>query len=84
MSASFAGILEGWRARFGLAPGAGGAAEGKAPRGRRAAAAEAIPVREWISVESGQPARLLGFDRTLVCMIVGGPRRCQTGSVSFA
>ena len=71
MSASFAGMLEGWRARFGLAPGAGRAAEGSAPRGRRAAAAEPIPVREWISVDPGQPARLLGFDRTLVCMIVG-------------
>jgi len=32
--------------------------------------AEAIPVREWISVDSGQPARLLGFDRTLVCVVV--------------
>ncbi|MEO8921294.1 MAG: putative lipid II flippase FtsW [Caldimonas sp.] len=29
-----------------------------------------MPVREWISVERGQPARLLGFDRTLVCVVV--------------
>jgi cell division protein FtsW len=28
-------------------------------------------VREWISVDRGQPARLLGFDRTLVCVVVG-------------
>ena len=27
-------------------------------------------MREWISVERGQPARLLGFDRTLVCVVV--------------
>ena len=32
--------------------------------------AEAIPVREWISVDHGQPARLLGFDRTLVWVVV--------------
>ena len=75
MSASFAGMLQGWRARLGLAPGAGRAADGSAPRGRRVAAAaavaEPIPVREWISVNPGQPARLLGFDRTLVCTVVG-------------
>ena len=74
MSGSFAGTLQGWRARLGLAPGAGRAADGSAPRGRRVAAAaavaEPIPVREWISVNPGQPARLLGFDRTLVCMVV--------------
>ena len=27
-------------------------------------------MREWISVDHGQPARLLGFDRTLVCVVV--------------
>ena len=32
--------------------------------------AEAIPVREWISVDRGQPARLLGFDRTLVWVVI--------------
>ena len=75
MSVAFAGVLQGWRARLGLVPGASRPAEGRAPRGRRAAAAaaavaEPIPVREWISVNPGQPARLLGFDRTLVCMVV--------------
>ena len=32
--------------------------------------AEAIPVREWISVDHGQPARLLGFDRALVWVVI--------------
>ena len=74
VNASFAGVLEGWRARFGFASPArrtASAAPAAAPRARRATAAEAIPVREWIGVEPGQPARLLGFDRTLVCMVVG-------------
>ena len=43
----------------------------KAARGGARAPAEAIPVREWISVDAGQPARLLGFDRTLVWVVVG-------------
>jgi len=68
VSASFAGVLDAWRARLGLERPA---PPGTAARDRRAAAAEAIPVREWISVDHGQPARLLGFDRTLVCMVVG-------------
>ncbi|HWK84160.1 MAG TPA: putative lipid II flippase FtsW [Caldimonas sp.] len=29
-----------------------------------------MPVREWISVDHGQPARLSSFDRTLVCVVV--------------
>ncbi|HZW74942.1 MAG TPA: putative lipid II flippase FtsW [Caldimonas sp.] len=29
-----------------------------------------MPVREWISVDPGQPARLSSFDRTLVCVVV--------------
>ena len=36
----------------------------------RAAQGEAVPVRDWISVSSGQPARLLGFDQALVWMTV--------------
>jgi len=32
--------------------------------------AEAIPVREWISIDHGQPARLLGFDRALVWVVI--------------
>jgi cell division protein FtsW len=38
--------------------------------GRKAARAEAIPVRDWISVGSGQPPRLLGFDQALVWVVV--------------
>jgi cell division protein FtsW len=67
MSAVFADAWQSWRERL-AAPSAGKAAKG-AGRGSRVVA-EAIPVREWISVERGQPARLLGFDRTLVCVVV--------------
>jgi cell division protein FtsW len=67
MSAVFADVWQSWRERL-AAPSAGKAPKGAGRRGR--AVAEAIPVREWISVERGQPARLLGFDRTLVCVVV--------------
>jgi len=67
MSAAFADVWQSWRERL-AAPSRGKAAKGAGRRGR--AVAEAIPVREWISVERGQPARLLGFDRTLVCVVV--------------
>ena len=36
----------------------------------RADGQDAIPVREWIPVDRGQPARLLSFDRTLVWVVV--------------
>ena len=66
MSAVFADVWQSWRERF-VAPAAG-----KAPKagGRNRVVPEAIPVREWISVDHGQLARLLGFDRTLVCVVV--------------
>ena len=67
MSAVFADVWQAWRERL-AAPSEGKPGKGGSRRGR--AAAEAIPVREWISVERGQPARLLGFDRTLVCVVV--------------
>ena len=67
MSAVFADVWQSWRERV-ASPAAGKAAKGAGRGGR--AGAEAIPVREWISVERGQPARLLGFDRTLVCVVV--------------
>jgi len=67
MSAVFADVWQSWRERL-AAPASGKAAKGGGRAGR--AAAEAIPVREWISVDHGQPARLLGFDRTLVCVVV--------------
>ena len=67
MSAVFADVWQSWRERL-AAPSAGKAAKGGGRGGR--VVAEAIPVREWISVERGQPARLLGFDRTLVCVVV--------------
>ncbi len=35
-----------------------------------AAAAEAVPVRDWIQVGDGAPARLLGFDQTLVSVVI--------------
>ncbi len=31
----------------------------------------ALPIRDWVSVSSGQPARLLGFDQALVWVVVG-------------
>ena len=67
MSAVFADAWQSWRERVATPP-AGKAAKGAGRGGR--VVAEAIPVREWISVERGQPARLLGFDRTLVCVVV--------------
>jgi len=64
---ALAGVLQSWRDRF--APARDGApAKGTAQRAR--SIAEPIPVREWISVDPGQPARLSSFDRTLVCVVV--------------
>jgi cell division protein FtsW len=72
MNASIAwGGLAGWLVRL-----AAGTRQKTRPAGARnsggsrAASAEVIPVREWISVDPGQPARLLSFDRTLVCVVV--------------
>jgi cell division protein FtsW len=31
---------------------------------------EAVPVRDWVSVSAGQPTRLLGFDRSLVLVVL--------------
>ena len=42
----------------------------KPTRRSESRAAEAIPVREWISFDRGQPARLLAFDRTLLSVVV--------------
>ena len=71
MNAVLANAFQFWRER--VAPSAPATkpagARNVAERGRRAIA-EAIPVREWISLEPGQPARLLGFDRTLVAIVV--------------
>jgi len=67
MSAVLADVWQSWRERI-RAPSSGKPAKGAGRGGR--VVAEAIPVREWISVEHGQPARLLGFDRTLVCVVV--------------
>jgi cell division protein FtsW len=52
-----------WAARFDRA-----AAPARAKKAARAA--EAIPVRDWINVGTGQPARLLGFDQALVWVVV--------------
>ena len=41
------------------------------PRGRRSASAsDGVPVRDWIDVSNGRPARLLGFDQTLVWVVL--------------
>jgi len=64
---ALAGVLQSWRDR--LAPPRGKAPAREAAE-RRRTVAEAIPVREWISVDPGQPARLSSFDRTLVCVVV--------------
>ena len=69
MNIVIGGLFQSWRARLGAPTSKPRAPSTPAERGRRAVA-EAIPVREWISVERGQPARLLGFDRTLVCVVV--------------
>jgi cell division protein FtsW len=80
MNAVLANVFQAWRERAapfrsgrdtGMERSAVKPAKAKtaAERGKRAVA-EAIPVREWIAVDSGQPARLLGFDRTLVCVVV--------------
>lgn len=37
---------------------------GRGPR------SEALPIRDWVSVSSGQPARLLGFDQMMVCVVI--------------
>jgi cell division protein FtsW len=69
MNIVIGGLFQSWRARLGAPTSKPRAPSTPAERGRRAVA-EAIPVREWISVARGQPARLLGFDRTLVCVVV--------------
>jgi cell division protein FtsW len=68
MTAALASVLQSWRDR--LAPaGRKAPAKGTTQRGTRAVA-EPIPVREWISVDPGQPARLSSFDRTLVWVVI--------------
>jgi len=39
--------------------------------GRPDANAEVVPVRDWVSVSAGRPTRLLGFDRTLIIVVLG-------------
>lgn len=60
------GWLDGLRARLmAFVPKRDGQA-GDATRG-----AKSIPVRDWIEVgRNGQPARLLGFDQALVCVVI--------------
>ena len=38
--------------------------------GRGAGKDAAVPVRDWVSVSAGRPTRLLGFDQTLVWVVV--------------
>ena len=71
---AIAGVFQAFRARLGAPPASPKPRTKPLPTPARArarqAVADAIPVREWISVDRGQPARLLGFDRTLVCVVV--------------
>jgi len=36
----------------------------------RGAGSETLPIRDWVSVSNGQPARLLGFDQMMVCVVI--------------
>jgi len=38
--------------------------------GRKAADSDAVPVRDWVNVSTGQPARVLGFDQALIWVTV--------------
>jgi cell division protein FtsW len=42
----------------------------KARLQRRDDAAPRVPVRDWINVSSGQPAKLMNFDQAMVCLVV--------------
>jgi cell division protein FtsW len=42
----------------------------KALRRPRATKDEAVPIRDWINIGTGQPTRLLGFDQVLVCVVI--------------
>ncbi|MCH7341857.1 putative lipid II flippase FtsW [Pelomonas sp. CA6] len=37
---------------------------------RRGESADAVPVRDWVSTSAGQPTRILGFDLTLVWVVL--------------
>ncbi len=57
------------RGRLGALLQRRGSADAK--EGARERAGKAIPVRDWIDVgRGGQPARLLGFDQTLVAIVI--------------
>ena len=45
-------------------------ARGLALVGRGADKGAAVPVRDWVNVSAGRPTRLLGFDQTLVWVVV--------------
>ncbi len=38
--------------------------------GREGSAADAVPVRDWVSTSAGQPTRLQGFDITLLWVVI--------------
>ena len=40
-------------------------------RRQRAARAERMPIRDWVGPADGKPAHLAGFDRWLICVVVG-------------
>ncbi len=59
--------MPGWLARLLARPET---ADAPARPRRAARAAEPIPVREWMGADHSQPTRLLGFDRTLVAVVI--------------
>ncbi len=67
MMAALLAALRALRGRLGALFSRGGPGVGAKKKGERS---ETIPVRDWINVGSGQPARLLGFDQALVWVVV--------------
>ncbi len=72
LTTSFHGALQGaWARIVSIARPERRATPADKPAKRaRKAVAEAIPVREWVSGDTLRPARILGFDRTLVSVVV--------------
>lgn len=71
---SIAGTVAAWPSRLGAALGAwaGGlrAKVGAPAAVGRGEGGASVPVRDWVKVGSGQPARLLGFDQALLWIVV--------------
>jgi cell division protein FtsW len=59
-----------WQRVAGVLPRRGERGERGERAKAKAASADAVPVRDWVSVSSGQPTRLLGFDQALIWVTV--------------